>query len=246
MAQIVWIFGATSAIAEAWARLRAHAGDRLTLVGRDRVRLDEIAADLRARGASGVEVIVADFARPAALPSLVARLLEEQGAPDVALAAQGVLPDPSLSEQDFATVEAALAVNFASVVAILNALAPAIAARGHGVLTALGSVAGDRGKRSNYIYGATKSALAVFLDGLRGRLEPCGCHVVTVKLGYVDSPMTAKLRKGPLWSTPARIARSLDHAIKIKRRIVYLPWFWRPLMAVIRMIPEPLFVRLGL
>jgi short-subunit dehydrogenase len=246
MAQVVWIFGATSAIAEAWARLRARAGDRLTLVGRDRIRLDEIAADLRTRGASSVEIVVADFAQPAALPSVVARMLEEQGPPDVALAAQGVLPDQASSEVAFATVEATLAVNFSSVVAILNALAPAIAARGHGVLVALGSVAGDRGKRSNYLYGATKSALAVFLDGLRARLEPNGGRVVTVKLGFVDSPMTESFRKGPLWTTPARIARSLDRAIRTKRRIVYLPWFWRPLMAVIRMIPERIFVRLGL
>ena len=108
------------------------------------------------------------------------------------------------------------------------------------------SVAGDRGRASNYVYGAAKGAVTLFLGGLRNRLHDTGVHVLTIKPGFVDTPMTAAFPKGPLWATPERVARGIRSAIRRRRDVVHLPGFWLPIMLVIRSIPERIFKRLSL
>jgi decaprenylphospho-beta-D-erythro-pentofuranosid-2-ulose 2-reductase len=121
-----------------------------------------------------------------------------------------------------------------------------MAQRRAGTIAVISSVAGDRGRGSNYVYGSAKALVTAFLSGLRQRLVKCGVTVVTIKPGFVDSPMTAAFAKGPLWARPERIAAGIVRAIDRHSGTVYLPGFWRPIMWVIRTIPERVFLRLSL
>jgi short-subunit dehydrogenase len=116
----------------------------------------------------------------------------------------------------------------------------------HGVITVISSVAGDRGRQSNYIYGSAKAGLSVYLDGLRNRLYSAGVAVVTIKPGFVDTPMTAHLKKGFLFASPEKVARDILRAIEKRKCVVYTPWFWRWIMFVIKSIPETIFRKLKL
>jgi short-subunit dehydrogenase len=141
----------------------------------------------------------------------------------------------------------ALDVNFLSVVSLLTPLANRFEANKHGTLAVISSVAGDRGRQSNYVYGAAKSGLDAFLQGLRNRLSKAGVHVVTVKPGFVATPMTAHLpQQGPLWAQPDDVAEGIVKAIDKQKDVVYLPGFWALIMLIIRLIPERIFKRLNL
>lgn len=244
-APTVAIFGATSAIAEQVARLLAARGARLLLVARDPERLERIAADLRLRGAALVDVQVADLDDPAALAPLLAVLEARLGPPDLALVAFGTLGDQATIARDPDATRRALATNFLSPACLLTALAGRMEAAGRGTLAVVTSVAGDRGRASNYVYGAAKGGLSTFLEGLRHRLAPSGVTVLDIRPGLVDTPMTAGLRKGgPLWATPERVARDIERAIRARRWVLYTPWFWRWIMLAVRALPEPQVHRL--
>jgi decaprenylphospho-beta-D-erythro-pentofuranosid-2-ulose 2-reductase len=116
----------------------------------------------------------------------------------------------------------------------------------NGCIAVISSVAGDRGRQSNYVYGAAKGALTVFLSGLRNRLVKAGVTVITIKPGFVDSPMTASFRKGFLWVSPAVVGRGVYRAIVSRKDVVYLPWYWRYIMMAVVLIPERMFKRLSL
>jgi short-subunit dehydrogenase len=242
----VAIFGATSAIAQSVARLYAEEGARFFLAGRNADRLDAVAGDLRVRGASDVHVRTADFADLATCAPVCAEAARLLGTIDVALVAHGTLPDQDACERDDAALREAIAVNFTSHACLLTQLANVMEAQGRGSLVAIGSAAGDRGKRRNYVYGAAKAAIAVLQQGLMGRLARAGVHVTLVKPGFVDTPMTASFEKGLLWTTPERAARSIVRAVKDRKTTVYVPWFWRWIMAALRMVPQRLFARLDL
>ncbi|APV49933.1 short-chain dehydrogenase [Betaproteobacteria bacterium GR16-43] len=238
------IFGATSAIAQATARRVAARGVRLHLVARDAAKLEAVRADLAARGAT-VTAAVADLD----VTTHHAKLLDEAeralgGSIDAALIAQGTLPDQAACERDFTRVEAEIRTNFLGPASLASELANRFEPRGAGCIVAISSVAGDRGRASNYVYGSAKGALSIFLGGLRSRLHASGVHVVTVKPGFVDTPMTAAFKKGALWSPPERIARGIVAALEHGGTEVYLPWFWWPILFVIRHLPEAIFVRL--
>ncbi|MCB1749924.1 MAG: SDR family oxidoreductase [Gammaproteobacteria bacterium] len=238
----VLIVGATSAIAEQVARRYAARGARLALWGRDAARLAAIAADLGVRGAAAVEQAVVDLEAddlPARLAALAARC---EGL-ELVLVAHGNLPDQAACEADFGAVRKAFAVNALSAMAVAEAAATCLAQQGHGTLAVISSVAGDRGRASNYVYGAAKGALTRYLQGLRNRLAAAGVHVLTIKPGFVDTPMTAHLPKGALWATPERVADDIVRAIERRREVLYTPWFWRWVMAVLCAIPEGLFKR---
>jgi NAD(P)-dependent dehydrogenase (short-subunit alcohol dehydrogenase family) len=168
------------------------------------------------------------------------------GGLDVALVAHGVLPDQARCQADSDEALASLEVNLLSVVALLTPLANRFEAAGGGCIAVISSVAGDRGRQSNYIYGSAKGGLDRFLEGLRNRLFRSGVAVVTLKPGFVDTPMTAGLRQGPLFATARRAGRAVHRAIERRRDVAYIPWFWRPIMAIIRALPEPVFKRLRL
>jgi short-subunit dehydrogenase len=242
----VAIFGATSAIAQAVARIYAADGARFFLAARNEAHLHAIAEDLRVRGAAGVQVATVDFRDVEACTSVCAAAVLALGAIDVALVAHGTLPYQSACERDDAALREALAVNFTSYACLLAQLANAMEAQGRGSLVAIGSAAGDRGKRRNYVYGAAKAGIAVFQEGLMGRLAGAGVRVTLVKPGFVDTPMTAAFPKGPLWISSERAGRIIVHAIRNGTTTVYVPWFWRWIMAVLRIVPQRLFTRLDL
>jgi decaprenylphospho-beta-D-erythro-pentofuranosid-2-ulose 2-reductase len=241
----VLVVGATSAIASEAARCWAAAGARLFLTGRHPDRLAAVAEDLRTRGAE-VATAPLDVTDHAAAATVMEAAWSAFGGLDVALIAPGVLPDQAHCQADPAAARAALDVNLVSIVALLTPLANRFEAARGGCIAVIGSVAGDRGRQSNYIYGAAKGGLDRFLEGLRNRLFRAGVAVVTLKPGFVDSPMTAGLRQGPLFVSARRAGRAVYRAIEQRRQVAYIPWFWRPIMVVVRALPGAVFNRLRL
>jgi short-subunit dehydrogenase len=137
-------------------------------------------------------------------------------------------------------------VNCTSVISLLILLANYFEPRKRGCIAVISSVAGDRGRKANYLYGAAKAAVTVFLGGLRGRLAKSGVSVITIKPGFVDTPMTASMRKGLLFASPRKVGEGIYHAMLKGKEVVYLPWFWRPIMLVVKSIPEPIFKKLSI
>ncbi len=246
MMKKVLVLGATSAIAQATVRLLSARGVALYLVGRHAERLEAVARDARTRGASRVETEVLDLDDLSQHEALVARAEAALGGLDGALLAHGILGDQAQAQGSYAETEKVLRTNFLSAVSLLTPLANRFESQRTGTLVVISSVAGDRGRQSNYVYGASKGALTVFLQGLRNRLAPAGVAVVTVKPGFVDTPMTAAVKKNPLFASPEAVARGLLRAVDAGRDEVYLPDFWRPIMFLIRGIPERVFKRLKL
>ena len=244
-AKTVLVLGATSAIAGAFCRRRAAAGARLVLVGRHGERLAAIAADLRARGASAVQTLVSDLAEMEGAEARFAAMTGALGPPDEVLLAYGVLGEQAAAQDSADETRRLIDVNFTSAALWLQLAAKHLTAdRRPRTLVVIGSVAGDRGRQSNYVYGAAKAGLDAFAEGLAHRLHGTNVRVVTVKPGFVDSPMTAHLdRSGPLWAKPEAVAAAIDRAVAKGQRIVYAPWFWRPIMTAVRAAPRPLFYR---
>lgn len=241
------VFGATSAIAEATLRLWAAQNAQLFLVARDRERLERIAADLTLRGARGVKSFVADFDDPSILAPMLAAMEAALGVPDVALVAFGTLGDQKAIARDPEAVRRTLLTNIVSPAVLLTALAERFEQAGRGCLAVITSVAGDRGRASNYVYGAAKGGLQTFLEGLRHRLAKSQVQVLDIRPGPVDTPMTAHVSKeGFLWATPERVAADILRAVGRRRTVLYTPWFWRWIMLVIRHLPQPLFHRLNI
>lgn len=243
------IFGATSRIATEAARLWLARGVHLVLVGRNAERLRMLNDDLtlRAGGLAEVEAVTADLAALDTLPALWHSLSERFPDLDAVLIAHGSLPDQRRCESAPEAMLQEVRVNALSAMVLLTMIANDFEARGSGTIGVIGSVAGDRGRKSNYVYGSAKGMLALFLQGLRNRLQDKGVRVVTLKPGFVITPMTQDFdRQGPLWARPERVARGIVRAFGGRADIVYLPWFWRPIMWVIRLIPERIFKRLSL
>lgn len=238
------LFGATSAIAHAAARKWAAGGARMLLIGRDAQRLDAAAADLRVRGAAEVAVRVADLDRLDEHAALASAARAAFGGLDIALLAYGSLAEQATLDQDVDAAMRSFHTNATSTISLLLHLATGFEAAGSGTLCAIGSVAGERGRASNYVYGAAKSAVSTCLQGLRQRLAPRGVRVATIKPGFVDTPMTARFRKGLLWASPETVGAGIVAAIARGRSVVYLPGFWRIVMAVLRALPEAVFLRL--
>jgi decaprenylphospho-beta-D-erythro-pentofuranosid-2-ulose 2-reductase len=237
----VLILGATSAIAEAAARIWAAQRARLLLIGRGASKLEAIAADLKVRGASEVIPIALDCA--AADPAVeMKRFVEILGAPDVVLLAYGVLGNQRQLESDPAAMADLLRTNFNSAASWCLEVATVLERRRAGALVVIGSVAGDRGRQSNYIYGASKAGLAVLVEGIAHRLAPSGARAVLVKPGFVDTPMTAAIRpKGLLWAKPEAIGAKIVKVADRGGPVVYAPAFWRAIMSVIRNVPSGIF-----
>jgi decaprenylphospho-beta-D-erythro-pentofuranosid-2-ulose 2-reductase len=238
--------GATSAIAEATAREFAKRGDALFLVGRSPARLQAIAEDLKIRGANSASVYTLDLRDVTAFAGMLDQATAAMGGLDGALIAHGTLSDQKACELSVEALIEELQVNAISVMALCTHLANRFAAQKRGVIAVISSVAGDRGRQSNYVYGSAKAAVTAFTSGLRQRLHGQGVSVVTIKPGFVDTPMTAAFKKGLLWAAPASVAKEITAAMIKGTPMIYTPGFWRPLMWVIRSIPEFAFRRLSL
>lgn len=242
----VLALGATSAIAEATLRLMAERGDRLFLVARNPAKLAAVRDDLLTRGASAAIGQVADLDDTAAHPALIEQAIAALGGLDVAFLAHGVLGDQPQAERNYATAEAILRTNFLSAVSLVTVLANYFEAQRRGAIAVLSSVAGDRGRRSNYVYGASKGGLNVFLDGVRNRIDRAGVNVLTIKPGFVATPMTAHLPPNALFAQPSAVARHILRAIDRRQDVAYVPPFWGLIMLVVRSVPRRIFKRLNL
>ena len=242
----VMIVGATSAIAGATARIFAADGARILLVARNHERLITLAEDLKICGADIVDVFVLDVNEIEKHDELLTYADKALGGLDIVLIAYGTLSDQQACEQSVSKTLQELNTNGISTIALLTLIANRFEEQGYGCIAAISSVAGDRGRQSNYVYGTAKAALSTFLQGLRNRLYKSGVKVLTIKPGFVDTPMTASFDKGFLWSQPETIARGIVRAIEKKSDIVYLPFFWKGIMIIIKSIPERFFKRLSL
>lgn len=242
----VLLLGATGGVAQALGRRLAARGARLFLVARRADRLAAVAADLELRGARVVGRAVADLDDPAGHAGLVAAAAAALGRIDLAVVAHGVLGDQARAEADPDEAERILRANLTGPALLAQAVGRALAAQRGGVLVGISSVAGDRGRQSNYFYGAAKGGFSTFLAGLRNRLHRDGVAVVTMKPGFIDTAMTAHLPRNRLYASPDRVAGIVLRAAARGRAVAYAPGFWRAVMLVIRAIPEAVFVRLRL
>jgi decaprenylphospho-beta-D-erythro-pentofuranosid-2-ulose 2-reductase len=242
----VLIVGAASAIAEATARIFAARGAALFLVGRNAATLENIAMDLRVRGAKEVGVHAMDANDLAAHEPMLDRAESVMGGMDTVLIAYGTLSDQKACERSAELTVREIGNNAVSVAALLTHVANRFEQRRAGAIAVISSVAGDRGRQSNYVYGSSKAMVTAFLSGLRQRLYKSGVAVTTIEPGFVDTPMTAAFRKGFLWAKPPQVAAGIVRAIDRSSTVVYLPGFWRLIMLIIRTIPEGIFRRLSL
>jgi len=245
MSETWLILGASSSMARALARALAERGAGLILAGRDMADLQATAADCLARGARDAEAMPFDAREPAGYPALIARLAAEDGTLNAAVFV-GSMPPQAEIDADPGLIDGTVADSFTGPARVLQMLAPLIEARGAGTIVGVGSVAGDRGRLGNYVYGAAKAGFATYLSGLRNRLTRAGGHVVTVKPGFVDTAMTWGLPGMFLVAPPEAVARAILRAVAKKRNVIYTPIFWRWIMLIIRAIPEPIFKKLSI
>lgn len=237
----ILIIGATSAIASEVARRLARAGERLYLIGRNPERLAALVDEL---GPAVVGHAQADLDAVEQAEARIDAAIASLGHVDLALIAHGLLGDQLRSERDVDEALAVLHTNLATVVALLIPLANHLEARGAGRIGVITSVAGERGRPRNFTYGAAKGGLTHYLEGLRSRLRPAGVRVHNFKLGPVDTPMTVGHAKTAVFAQPGPVADAIVRGFGSRRHAIYVPWFWRWIMLVVRNLPEPIFQRL--
>lgn len=242
----ILIIGATSAIAEALARQYAQSGNALFLVGRNQDKLDTISKDLSVRGAPKADFYALDMNQIDQHQAMLSKATQVLGTIDIVLIAHGTLPNQDACQNSVEQSLHELNTNAISTIALLTLLANQLEQQGHGKIGVISSVAGDRGRQSNYVYGSAKAAVSTFLSGLRNRLAAKGIQVLTIKPGFVDTPMTAEFDKGPLWAKPDRVAADIISAFDKNRNTLYTPWFWQVIMMVICAVPEFIFKKLKL
>ena len=248
MAQRILILGATSAIAHAYARRKAAEGASLVLAGRRADALDANADDLRARGASQVYVVKADLGDMACIADTAAQCRKITPAFDEVLLAYGILGEQKRAEGELDFARTMIDVNFTSAALWLLELLYERAAEQPLTLLVIGSVAGDRGRKSNYVYGAAKGGLERFVEGLQHAHAGTPARIVLIKPGFVDTPMTDGIanKGGLLWGTPDKVAADIINAAKSGKPFVYTPWFWWFIMPIIRNLPRAIFNRVNI
>ena len=222
----VVVLGATSAIAIGVMRPLAEQGASFYLVARDPEKLKAVASDLETRGASAVFTCRHGPRRHCGARSHARRSSGKLETIDLALIAHGILGDQEHDQASFAATEAILRTNFLSAVSLITWLANYFESTHQGTLAVISSVAGDRGRKSNYIYGASKGALNIFLEGVRNRVDRSGVHVLTIKPGFVATPMTAHLPQNALFAHPTAVGRGILKAIEKRKDVAYVPPIW--------------------
>lgn len=243
----ILIVGATSAIARALAAEFAARGHALLLAGRDVGELKMLAADLHLRhnvrtGTYPLDVLAFDTHHEV----LQSVFLQEGEELEGVIVCAGYLGDQAEAQERPDEAKRIIDTNFTGCVSVLNLAANHFEKKGRGFICALSSVAGDRGRQSNYLYGSAKAGLSAYLQGLRNRLFHHGVDVVTVKLGFVDTRMTFGRSSLFLVASPEAIGARIHAAIRKGKSVVYLPWFWRYIMLAVRCLPEVIFKRLRL
>ena len=242
----ILVLGATSGIAEATCRIWATQGASLFLVARNPEKLYAVASDLRTRGAAVVYTAVADLDDTEKHSTLLSHAINSLTGMDIAYLAHGILGDQADAEQDFDSAAQILHTNLMAPVSLLTWLANFCVQRRAGTLAVLSSVAGDRGRKSNYVYGASKAGLSAFLGGLRNRVDREGVHILAIKPGPTRTAMTAGMPKSEKFADVDAVAESIVKAIDKRTDALYVPFQWQPIMFVIRNIPERIFKKLNL
>lgn len=243
MAETWIILGATSTIARSFARLVSERGDSVLLAGRDMTDMAATAADCVARGAPIADHIAFDARDNASFVPIIERADQVHGTLSVAVFV-GSMPPQDEIDADPSLILGTIADSFTGPAAFLTTIAPLLEERGAGTIVGVGSVAGDRGRIGNYVYGAAKAGFHTYLSGLRNRLGRKGVHVMTVKPGTVDTAMTWGLEKLPFLAQPEKVAADILRGADRGKDIIYTPIIWWPVMTVIRTIPERVFKRL--
>ena len=242
----ILIIGATSAIAEHCARIWAARGGALHLVARNEQHVQTIAADLKVRGASKVTTYCTDLNGMDKHEKLLDIAGDALESVDIVLIAHGTLSNQKSCELSVHETLAEIQTNALSTISLLTLIANRFEAKKSGTICVISSVAGDRGRASNYVYGSAKAMVTAFTSGLRQRLYKSNVSVVTIKPGFVDTPMTSDFKKGFLWARPKAVASKIIRAIESNKTEVYVPKFWRSLMLIIRLIPDKIFARIKL
>ena len=237
------IIGATSAIAHGVAKLYAKDKARFALVARNAQNLDVVARDLRSRGASHVSTLTADLRDTGHHDEIVQFAMSDLGTVDIVVLAHGLLKDQVEIDNDVEATLEIFEVNATSMISLAHRFGCALEKQGSGTLVGISSVAGERGRRALYAYGAAKSAVTEFLSGMRGRYLPLGINVLTVKPGPVDTPMTAG-RTLPLMASVEKVSIDIRRAIDTRKHVLYTPGIWRAIMMIMRSIPEGIFQRM--
>lgn len=232
------IIGATSEMAYQLAVLFAKKNCNLFLVGRNPQKMEVIASDLRCRTQGSVMTELMDMNDYGAHSALLIKAQQALGRIDLLFMAHGSLSDQHRCEISSSAMCHEFQTNCLSALSLLTVFADYFEQQKQGFMAVISSVAGDRGRKSNYIYGAAKGAVSLFLQGLRMRLAPSNVSVLTIKPGYVDTPMTAHLQKGLLCCSSQYAAREIMKAIENKKSVVYVPFFWRYIMLLIKCMPE--------
>ncbi len=238
------ILGATSDMAQAIAKKYAAEGWSLTLAALEPDLLEPIAGDLRVRSKGDVHALEFD-ATDFSNHRHFYESLETK--PDAVICVFGYMGDQLLARTDIDEIRRTIDINYTGAVSILNIVAEDFEKRGHGSIAGVSSVAGDRGRQSNYIYGSAKAGLTTYLSGLRNRLAKSGVHVMTVKPGFVRTKMTENLElPAALTAEPEQVANTVFQGLERKRNVVYTLWMWRWVMLIIRHIPEGIFKKMGM
>jgi len=238
------ILGASSSMARAFARAAAERGAEVILAGRDLKDLALSATDCGLRGSPKAQAIAFDARDPATFSPILEMMALQPGTLNAAVFVSSMPPQKDI-DADPARADGVIADGFLGPMRFLHALAPLLEERSGGTIIGVGSVAGDRGRIGNYVYGAAKAGFHTYLSGLRNRLARSGAHVVTVKPGFVDTSMTWGLPGLFLVASPEDVAVDLFRAVDKKRDVIYTPWFWRYIMLIIRAIPERIFKKLS-
>lgn len=239
------ILGATSSMARALARALAPTGATLLLAGRDIGELTRLAEDCALRGAKAAEAMGFDARDPATFAPIIDRAAREDGMISAAVFV-GSMPAQAEIDADPALIDGVITDNHTGPARFLQMLAPLMEERGGGTVVGVSSVAGDRGRIGNYVYGSSKAAFATYLSGLRNRLGRAGAHVMTVKPGFVDTSMTWGIEGMFLVASPDDVARDILNGVKKGRNTLYTPFFWRYIMLIIRHIPEFIFKKMSI
>lgn len=240
--QSVLVLGGTSEIALATLRKLAERRLRtVVLAGRDTARLSSASADLQRAGVSQVEAVQFDALDVASHGRLVEELWSQHGEFDLVLLAFGVLGDQERDERDAASALTVIDVNFRAAVSLGIPLAQRMRAQGHGTIVVLSSVAGERARRANFVYGASKAGLDAFYQGLADSMVGSGVHVVVVRPGFVHTRMTAGRPAAPFSTTPDRVADDIVRGVARGSVTVWSPGILRPVMSALRHLPRPIF-----
>lgn len=241
------ILGATSAVAMAVSNLLAQQGYQLYLVARNQERLEGVKKDLEAKYADiNITLEATDLINIIQQENIITQAKSILGDISITLIAYGALPSDNIAEHNLSYSMNSFSINATSTIAYLNLLTPIFKQQKHGTIAVISSVAGDRGRKSNFLYGSAKAAVSEYSSGLRAYLSQFGVNVLTIKPGFIDSPMTAHVQpKGLLWAKPEKIAQDIMSAIEKKKSVLYTPGFWKIIMFIVRHIPESIFKKLN-